>query len=175
MLQEACTFQRFDDPNRVASHARIKSNTTRLEEENEEILRKAREAPRRSVDARNREPVDRAGTMAYSTIPADLESEATLLNKPTKTKTSTKALVFGAALAAFVLGAVAATATSTTPSASTAFHTKDMTCTSPSWMDGSKTIPPAFTDFQYMLDVIRNGNPPMPYIIIRLRLGIESD
>ena len=34
---------------------------------------------------------------------ADLESEATLLNKPTKTKTSTKALVFGFAAAAFVL------------------------------------------------------------------------
>ena len=40
--------------------------------------------------------------MAYHTIPADLESEATLLNKP-KSKTSFKTLVGGAALAAFVL------------------------------------------------------------------------
>ena len=41
--------------------------------------------------------------MAYHTIPADLESEATLLNKPKSKKTSFKTLVGGAALAAFVL------------------------------------------------------------------------
>ena len=45
-------------------------------------------------------------SQTYATIPADLESEVTLLNKPNKTKTSTKALVFGFAAAAFVLGAV---------------------------------------------------------------------
>ena len=60
------------------------------------------------VDARNREPVDRAtaqatkSTMAYSTIPADLESEATLLNTP-KSKTKSSLLVGGVAVAAFVL------------------------------------------------------------------------
>ena len=51
---------------------------------------------------------------SYSTT-TDLESEATLLNKP-KSKDAFKTLVGGAALAAFVLGALAASAVST-PSA----------------------------------------------------------
>ena len=42
----------------------------------------------------------------YATIPADVESEATLINKP---KTSFKTLVGGAAAAAFILGALAGT------------------------------------------------------------------
>ena len=62
---------------------------------------------------------------SYSTMPADLESEATLLNKP-KSKATFKTLVGGAALAAFVLGALAASVVST-PSAAVrgpAFHAK---------------------------------------------------
>ena len=49
-----------------------------------------------------------ASYSTMNTIPADVESEATLLNKPPKA--SSKVLIGGAALAAFVLGALAATA-----------------------------------------------------------------
>jgi len=56
-------------------------------------------------------------TMAsYATVPAaDLESEATLLNKP-KAKTKTSLLVGGVAAAAFVCGVLSMTALRTSPS-----------------------------------------------------------
>ena len=63
---------------------------------------------------------------SYANIPAsDLESEATLLNKP-KAKTKTSLLVGGVAAAAFVLGVLSMTALRTSPSVrSAAFGTPE--------------------------------------------------
>ena len=64
--------------------------------------------PARASTPRRRHKSTMASYSTMNTIPADVESEATLLNKPPKA--SSKVLIGGAALAAFVLGALAATA-----------------------------------------------------------------
>jgi len=81
----------------------------------------------------------------YATIPADVESEATLINKP---KTSFKTLVGGAAAAAFILGALAGTVIQPTA-----------TRVNPSFAADSSTDTPSVAHLVKRMDGIEPATP----------------